>query len=139
MLARAADGLETCGRLVVESLRYEPPVAVLPRIVANTGIVGETELPAGSLVLCAIAGANRDPEVFPDPGRFDPDQDLRETLTFGFGSKFCPGSHLARRQMTVALHVLVSRLPDLRLIEATEPVGGILRSCRQLRVTWDTK
>ena len=139
MLARAAEGLETCGRLVVESLRYEPPVAVLPRIVANAGIVGGTELPAGSLVLCAIAGANRDPEVFRDPGRFDPDRDLRETLTFGFGSKFCPGSHLARRQMTVALHVLVSRLRDLKLVEATEPVGGILRSCRQLRATWDTK
>jgi len=138
MLARAADGPEMCERLVIESLRYEPPVVVLPRIVANAGIVGDKELPAGSLVLCAIAGANRDPGVFPNPNRFDPDRDLRETLTFGFGSKFCPGAHLARRQMTAALHVLVSRLPNLELVEATEPTGGILRSCRQLRATWDT-
>jgi cytochrome P450 len=138
MLERAADGPETCERLVVESLRYEPPVAVLPRVVANTGIVDGTEIAAGTLVLCAIAGANRDPEVFPDPSRFDPDRDQRETLTFGFGSKFCPGSHLARRQMTVALHVLVSRLPNLELVEASEPTGGILRSCRRLRATWGT-
>ncbi len=136
MLARAADGPEMRERLVIESLRYEPPVAVLPRIVANAGIVAETELPAGSLVLCAIAGANRDPEVFTDPDRFDPDRDLRETLTFGFGSKFCPGAHLARRQMTAALDVLASRLPNLRVVEAAEPSGGILRSCRRLRATW---
>jgi cytochrome P450 len=138
MLARAADGPEMCERLVVESLRYEPPVAVLPRVLANTGIIDETELPAGSLVLCAIAGANRDPDVFPDPGRFDPDRDQRETLTFGFGSKFCPGSHLARRQMTVALHALVTRLRNLELVDASEPTGGILRSCRRLRATWHT-
>jgi cytochrome P450 len=139
MLERAAEGLEMCEHLVLESLRYEPPVSVLPRIVANAGTIGETELPAGSLVLCAIAGANRDPEVFPNPERFDPDRDLRETLTFGYGSRFCPGSHLARRQMTVALHVLTSRLSNLELVEATEPAGGILRSCRHLRVSWNPR
>jgi len=139
MLARAGDGPDMCERLVVESLRYEPPVSVLPRVVANAGIINETELPAGSLVLCAIAGANRDPAVFPDPDRFDPGRDQREVLTFGFGSKFCPGSHLARRQMTAALHVLVTRLPNLQLVEATEPSGGILRSCRHLSATWDTR
>jgi hypothetical protein len=40
--------------------------------------------------------------------------------------------------MSAALHVVVSRLPNLRLVEAAEPTGGILRSCRQLRATWDT-
>jgi cytochrome P450 len=138
MFKQAAEGPEMCERLVLESLRYEPPVSVLPRVVANAAVVNGTELPAGSLILCAIAGANRDPEVFPDPERFDPGRDNRETLTFGYGSKFCPGSHLARRQMTVALHVLASRLPNLELVEATEPTGGILRSCRHINATWDT-
>lgn len=136
MLERATDGHDMCERLVVESLRYEPPVSVLPRVLAKSGILGGTALPAGSLVLCAIAGANRDSAVFRDPDRFDPDRDQRETLTFGFGSKFCPGSHLARRQMAVALHVLVSRLPNLRVVGSAEPSGGILRSCRRLRATW---
>ncbi len=139
LVERAGEGPEMCERLVLESLRYEPPVSVLPRLVANAAVIDGTDLPAGSIVLCAIAGANRDPEVFPVPDRFDPDRDLRETLTFGFGSKFCPGSHLARRQMTVALQVLTSRLPNLQLVDASEPTGGILRSCRHIRATWDTR
>ena len=138
MLERAIDGPDMCERLVIESLRYEPPVSVLPRVIADAGIIGGTVVPAGSLVLCAIAGANRDSAVFRDPDRFDPDRDQRETLTFGFGSKFCPGSHLARRQMAVALHVLVSRLPNLRIVDSARPSGGILRSCRRLRAAWDT-
>ncbi|HUI03703.1 MAG TPA: cytochrome P450 [Acidimicrobiales bacterium] len=137
LVARARQGTQECERLVVEALRYEPPVAVLPRIIAEAGVVAGTELPAGSIALCAIAGANRDAEVFADPDRFDPDRDQRGTLTFGFGSKFCPGSYLARRQMTAALSVLVSRLPNLTVVEASEPVGGILRSCRRLVATWD--
>lgn len=138
LVARAGRGWKECERLVLESLRYEPPVAVLPRVVSRTGVVGGTELPAGSIALCAIAGANRDPEVFSDPARFDPDRTERAALTFGFGSKFCPGSFLARRQMTAALSVLVSRLANLELREASEPAGGILRSCRRLVATWDT-
>ena len=137
LVARGREGSKECERLVVESLRYEPPVAVLPRIIAETGVIAGTELQAGSIALCAIAGANRDTEVFIDPDLFDPDRDQRGTLTFGFGSKFCPGSYLARRQMTAALHVIVSRLPNLTVVDATEPSGGILRSCRRLVATWD--
>ncbi len=136
LLERARCGTAECERIVVESLRFEPPVAVLPRVVAADAVVGTTELPAGSIVLAAIAGANRDPDVFPEPDRFDPDRELRDTLTFGFGTKFCPGSHLARRQMTIALHVLATRLGNLVLIDADEPSGGILRSCRRLHAAW---
>jgi len=39
--------------------------------------------------------------------------------------------------MTAALDVLVTRLPNLTVIEADEPTGGILRSCRRLVATWD--
>jgi cytochrome P450 len=137
MLARARQGTKECERLVVEALRFEPPVAVLPRIIAGRGVVAGTELRAGSIAMCAIAGANRDPEVFAHPDRFDPERDQRGTLTFGFGSKFCPGSYMARRQMTAALDVLVSRLPNLRVVDAAEPTGAILRTCRRLVATWD--
>ncbi|MBW0089194.1 cytochrome P450 [Pseudonocardia sp. KRD-184] len=45
----------------------------------------------GETVLLAIAAAHRDPERFPDPGRFDPDRDLRGHLAFGWGSACAPG------------------------------------------------
>jgi cytochrome P450 len=139
LLERAREGPDACERIVVESLRYEPPVAVLPRVAASAGTVGGADVAAGSVVLCAIAGANRDPDVFPEPDRFDPDRDLRETLTFGYGSKFCPGAHLARRQMTAALGVLVERLPNLRLVDAAAPAGGILRACPRLVAAWGAR
>lgn len=136
LLDYARAGTDACERLVLESLRYEPPVSVLPRIVTGGGALGDLDLPAGTIALCAIAGANRDPSVFPDPDRFDPDRDLRETLTFGFGQKFCPGAHLARRQMTAALDVLVARLPDLRSVETSEPAGAILRRSPSVVARW---
>ncbi len=126
-------------RVVHECLRYDSPVAVLPRLVARGGTVGGVELPAGSLVLAALAGANRDPAVFADPDRFDPDRDESDILTFGFGTKHCPGAHLGRRQLAAALTVVLERLPGLRLVEATEPSGGILRSVSTLRVSWDAR
>lgn len=136
LLEYARRGTGACERLVLEALRFEPPVSVLPRIVTGGGPLGDVDLPAGSIALCAIAGANRDPSVFPDPDRFDPDRDLRETLTFGFGQKFCPGAHLARRQLTAALEVLVARLPDLRLVDALEPAGAVLRRSSRVVARW---
>lgn len=124
--------------IVHELLRWEPPVAVLPRLAPYGGTVAGTEIPAGALVLAAIAGANRDPAVFADPDRFDPDRSEREQITFGSGPKFCPGHHIARKQLEAALDVVLERLPGLRVISAEEPTGGVLRSVKELRAAWDT-
>lgn len=136
LAARARAEPALCERLVLESLRFEPPVSVLPRLAPSGGtLCGETIAP-GTLLLCAIAGANRDPAVFDDADRFESDRDLRETLTFGFGSKFCPGAHLARRQMAAALAVLLERLPGLEVLDASEPAGTVLRTSRSVRARW---
>ena len=59
-------------------------------------------------------------------------------MTFGFGQKFCPGAHLARREVLTALDVVLERLPGLRLVDETGsiPVGGVLRHPDALHVTW---
>lgn len=124
---------------VDEILRWESSIAVLPRMTASQPVsFCGTELPADEWVLFGIAGANRDPRVFPDPDRFDLDRSVGEALTFGPGVKSCPGMHLARKNLTVALQVLVERLPGLRLLERESalPRRAVLRSPDELRVAW---
>jgi cytochrome P450 len=128
--ARAEDAVE-------EALRWETPIAVLPRMSASHPVrFHGVDLPADSWVLFAIAGANRDPAVNPEPDRYDLDRAKRELLTFGRGVKSCPGSHLARRNMIVALQVLIERLPDLALIDAgkSRPRRTLLRCPDALHV-----
>ncbi|MCB0995655.1 MAG: cytochrome P450 [Acidimicrobiales bacterium] len=122
--------------VVHESLRCEPPVAVLPRIAPFAGRLGGVDIPAGSPVLCGIASANRDPAVFAHADRFDPDRVETEILSFGFGSKFCPGMHMARQQILAALEVLLERLPRIRPEALGEPTGAVLRRCEHLAVSW---
>jgi cytochrome P450 len=136
LLERARAGGDEVVRLVHESLRTEPPVAVLPRLAPDGGEVAGVELAPMSLVLCGIAAANRDPDVFADPDRFDPDRTESEILTFGFGAKYCPGTHLARRQLAAALDAVVHRFPDLRLVGHAEPEHGVLRRVEHLPVAW---
>jgi cytochrome P450 len=134
---RAQDGADAIARIVHESLRTEPPVAVLPRLAPQGGEIGGVELPPMALVLCGIAAANRDPEVFAEPDRFDPDRSEPEILTFGFGAKYCPGTHLARQQLAAALDAVVQRLPGLSVTGPAEPEHGVLRRVERLPVRWD--
>lgn len=136
VLERLRSDRSLIPRVVHEALRYEPPVSNLPRIAPHGGTLAGVDLPAGSMVLCGIASANRDPQVFTDPDRFDIDRDESDLLTFGFGSKFCPGSHLARQQLHCALDVLLERLPDIEVVAADPPTGAVLRRCERLEVAW---
>ena len=121
-----------------EALRWESPVALLPRIcTADTQLGGET-IPAMTPILLGISPANRDPEVFADPDRFDLDRRPQGHLTFGFGVHFCLGAHLARTEIAVSLDVLLDRLPNLRLTDEPRIIGAILRGPQSLPVTFDT-
>jgi cytochrome P450 len=122
---------------VEEALRWETPIAVLPRLSSRDAVeFGGVEIPPDSWVLFAIAAANRDPAVFPDPDRFDVRRFASDTLTFGRGVKSCPGMHLARKTMTAALRTLLERVPGLELLdpEAARPRRATLRCPDALRV-----
>lgn len=140
VLARVTAEPDLRPAAVREILRWEPPVPLLPRMALHGGVVGGVELPPGAMVLGGIAAANREPERFERPDDFDLDRPESEVLTFGFGTKFCPGSHLARRQMLAALEVVLDRLPGLRLADddpGAEPVGANLRSVPTLNCAWE--
>ena len=92
-------------------------------------------------MLVAIGAANRDPEVFADPDRFDIRRsNAAEHLSFGFGPHYCLGAPLARLEARVVLEELTAARPDLRLtpgqrFEFTPIIG--FRGPRSVRVEWD--
>ncbi len=89
------------------------PIAAQPRFSQPEHAVEfeGMKIPRNSAVLFGIAAANRDPEVFDGPDRFDIDRRPSELLTFGPGLRTCPGMHLAQKNLRVALRVLAAAPP----------------------------
>lgn len=138
MADRARGSDADRGALVQEGLRWQPPVANLPRTCSRDIVLAGTPIKAGDPMLFGLAAGNRDPEVFSDPHRFDPDRaNSHQHLSFGHGAHFCLGSHLARRELETGIKVLFERFPKLELVapESVEIVGCVLRGPRELRVS----
>jgi cytochrome P450 len=109
---------------VMELLRYEGPTKFLVRAaIEDVDYEGQT-VPRGTLVLLSIMGAGWDPRVFPDPEVFDVDRDLKGSLSFGFGSGYCLGVHLARLQVGTLVDFFLDHLPSTA---SFDPAG----------ITWD--
>ena len=106
--------------VVEETLRIESPVQALYRRTTAPVEVAGTTIPAESRVHLVWASANRDPEAFSDPDRFDPRRpEVRTHLAFGFGSHYCPGASLARLEGRVGLEELAARYSFLDVNETT--------------------
>jgi cytochrome P450 len=123
-------------QVVHEALRWETPVALLPRFAPKDVTWAGAPIPGGSQVLFGMTSANRDPAVFAAPERFDPWREERDYVSFGHGLHFCLGSHLARRELEVSLRVLSQRLPDLELADPGQVriSGTVLRGPKSLPV-----
>jgi cytochrome P450 len=91
---------------VEEMLRLRSPAQNFARRATRTVEVAGTPIPEGDAVLLSFAAANRDPERFPDPDRFDPDRDARGHLGFGWGVHQCLGAALARSELAILLTTL---------------------------------
>ncbi|HSB95082.1 MAG TPA: cytochrome P450 [Spongiibacteraceae bacterium] len=121
--------------VVQEGLRWESPVALLPRMCSKSVTLGGVDIQQGEWTLFGITAANSDPKVFADPRRFDPMRN-HKTLVFGSGAHFCLGSHLARRELETAMKLLFERFPNIALAadKPVEIIGGVLRGPRELWV-----
>lgn len=99
---------------VEEMLRHRSPAQNFARRATCPVTVAGQRVEEGDAVLLSFAAANRDPERFPDPDRFDPDRDVSGHLGFGWGIHMCPGAALARAELTILLTALCAH-PPLRL------------------------
>jgi cytochrome P450 len=93
---------------------------------------------AGEMVMMAIPAACRDPKLFPDPEKVILDRSPNNHFAFGAGPHRCLGSHLARRELRIALEEWHTRIPDYRLDPEVEVVehGGMFGIDR-LALRWD--
>jgi cytochrome P450 len=100
---------------VEETLRHDGVVLYtpIPRIALDDVDMSDTTIPAGSSVRMLLASANRDPQVFPDPDRFDPTRNTHRMLNMGYGMFHCSGAALGRAEMAITLTGLKSRFPTL--------------------------
>ncbi len=118
---------------VEEILRLDSPVQMSARFARRDVEVAGTPIERGELVIIYLAGANRDPQVFADPHRFDIERDnAGKHLSFSGGRHFCLGAALARAEGEVGLRTFFERYPDARLAGA-----GSRRDTRVLR-GWST-
>ena len=100
-----------------ETLRYDTSSQMLGRIAAHDVELHGQRIPAGDRVLLLAGAANRDPEVFPEPDRYDLDRDTAHSVSFGAGRHFCMGAALARLEARVALEELVGLVADYDIDE----------------------
>lgn len=100
---------------VEEILRYESSNQLGNRTArADTEIRG-VAIPEGSILTLCIGAANRDPQVFSDPDRFDIARDPNPHLAFGAGIHTCAGLNVARLEGRVAIGRIFERFPELRM------------------------
>ncbi|MDW5329424.1 cytochrome P450 [Plantactinospora sp. KLBMP9567] len=109
---------------IEEVLRYEGPVQNASFRTATEPVeLGGRTIPEGASVLVALLSANRDPDRFPEPDRWDLDRPPTPNLAFGHGIHYCLGAPLARLEGQIAFGALARRFPDMRLAVPPEEIG----------------
>jgi cytochrome P450 len=114
------------GGAVEEIVRYASPVMFMRRTLTRDFTMNGHDYHEGDKAALFYWSANRDETVFADPARFDITRSPNPHVGFGAaGPHFCLGAHLARREITVMLRELLSRVPD---VSAAGPPDRLLSS-----------
>jgi pimeloyl-[acyl-carrier protein] synthase len=100
---------------VEEMLRYESPSQHTARMAPSDRVLGGKQIRKRQAVIAVMAAANRDPERFPEPDRFDVARIDNRHLAFGYAAHFCFGAPLARMEGQVAFAALLRRFEDIQL------------------------
>lgn len=98
-----------------EIIRYDGPVQLTNRVMTADHTLRGKLLRKDQMVYLIRGAANRDPERFPDPDRFDVRRTTQGHVAFGSGIHYCIGAALARAEGEIAFGAIFDRLPDLAL------------------------
>jgi cytochrome P450 len=123
-LARVRDDPTAVAPAVEELLRWLGIVhSGIPRITMQAVELNGVAIPADSLVILSLTGANRDPRFLADGDRLDVSRDVAGHVAFGHGVHHCLGAPLARMEMRIAFPALLRRFPGLAVAVPFEEVG----------------
>lgn len=132
--AALCEAPDLAASAVEEVLRYEPSILVNTRLVTQPIEHEGFRFEPGHMLYFLAGAANRDPEVFPDPTRFDVRRAENRHISFGFGPHFCIGAALARQEAQIALRRFVALAPGVKLAEPSleRAPGFITRPLKRL-------
>lgn len=140
--------LEFLDRVLKESMRIYPPVPFISRQLSEDLTIEDFTFPKGGLVNVHIFDVHRDPEIFPDPERFDPDRFLPENcanrsnfafIAFSAGMRNCIGQKFATLELKVMLAKVVKNFKILPVTTREEVVfisDLVLRSKHPIKMTF---
>lgn len=114
-MAALRDDPRLIPQAVEESLRYEPPVHFIGRLVTRDAVLGGQTLRKGDLVLVFLGSAGRDGARYEHADRFDLSREKIKHLSFGSGPHVCAGLQLARMEGCIAIETLLGAFSDIRL------------------------
>lgn len=126
--------------VIEESLRCDPPTIGMFRGTKCPVQIGDVTIPEDSRVLYSISSANRDPAIFSNPDEFIIDRRSSERtkhLAFSFGAHFCPGAWLSRMEARIALELIFTKMPNLRITGPSRRIEPFnFWGLRSLPVAW---
>lgn len=117
---RLIDDPTSAGPIVDELLRLLSVVQVaFPRFVQREVVIGGKRIAEGSVIVCSLPAANRDPRASAGD-ETDLSRASTSHLAFGYGFHRCVGAELARMELQMAFPALAKRFPDMRLAVSSE-------------------
>ena len=122
---KAREDRSLVPQLLEEQLRFNSPVQSLFRHTNCEVELSGVKIPANALVMPLLGSANRDPNKYPNPDKFDIHRDVRGYMTFGGGPHFCMGSYLSKFEAAIAVNKLFDRFKVLEPVQQTDEVVWI--------------
>ncbi len=120
---------------VEEVLRYEGVTTIIPRIVKQETTLGGEQLNPGDWMILLLGAANRDPEEFPEPDRFDIARSPNHHMAFGHGVHHCLGNRLARMEAQIALTGFLRRYPTYDVSEFEYAPAFLARGLESMNIS----
>lgn len=131
-IARFLESPACVDNVANEVVRYNASNQFTWRVAATDLDVRGVRIKEGQSVALFLGAANRDPDVFDQPNKFDLDrQNSGKHLSFGFGPHACLGRQIASLEIKWFFVALFERFPMIRL--AGKPQWNTNLEFRSLR------